>query len=95
MVFEINYQKNNNETLFNSLEKFLNLENPQNYIPIYNKYFQLNETNYNNINLNNNFSLNEIIEELSDSNSFKCSLKRFKISIFILVPDVNIEKIIV
>ena len=64
MVFEINYQKNNNETLFNSLEKFLKLENPQNYIPIYNKYFQLNETNYNNINLNNNFSLNEIIEEL-------------------------------
>ena len=38
MVFEINYQKNNNETLFNSLEKFLKLENPQNYIPIYNKY---------------------------------------------------------
>ena len=78
MVFEINYQKNNNETLFNSLEKFLKLENPQNYIPIYNKYFQLNETNYNNINLNNNFSLNEIIEELSDSNSFKCSLKNLK-----------------
>jgi len=75
MPFELNYQKNNNEKLFRDLEKFLAVERPQNYIPIYNKYFELNETNYNNINLNQKFSLNEIVETLEGLNTFKCSLK--------------------
>ena len=31
---------------------FLDLENIQNYIPLYDVFFDLNESNYNNINLN-------------------------------------------
>ena len=42
----INYQKRTNDELFKSLEKedFTDL---QNYLPIYNKFFSLNEKNYN------------------------------------------------
>ena len=49
-----NYQKRINQILFQDLEKVLNVEKSQNYIPIYNKTFQLNNTNYNNVNLDNN-----------------------------------------
>ena len=52
-MFELNYQKIKNQNLFSSFEKNLGLENVQNYIPIYNRFFTLNETNYNVINLNN------------------------------------------
>ena len=75
MVFELNYQKNNNEKLFKDLEKFLEIEYSQNYIPIYTRYFQLNETNYKNINLNHSFYLNEILKDLNETNSYECSLK--------------------
>jgi hypothetical protein len=72
MTFEINYRKKNNDNLFNNLEDFLNVESIQNYIPIYNNFFELNETNYNNINLNNNFSINKIISVNEDNcNTFK------------------------
>ena len=48
MIF---YKKNNNEKLFKTLENILDLKNNQNYIPIYNAFFDLNYTNYNSINL--------------------------------------------
>ena len=40
--------------LFKNLEEpdLLFLSNPQNYIPIYNKFFALNDTNFNFVNLN-------------------------------------------
>ena len=52
---EINYKKNKNSELFNKIisENLLDLEKIQNYIPIYNVFFNLNDTNYNSINLNN------------------------------------------
>ena len=49
----LNYQKRNNQSFFKDLEKQLNIEKCQNYIPLYNKIFQLNNTNYNNVNLDN------------------------------------------
>ena len=50
----INYQKRKNQELFKSLEEpnTLFLSKTQNYIPIYKRFFSLNETNYNSINLN-------------------------------------------
>ncbi len=66
---EINYKKNNNKELFNQFvdNKLVDINNLQNYIPIYSHYFNLNENNYNSINLNNNYKLNSITEKLSYS----------------------------
>ena len=53
MTFSIYYRKKRNQHLFQSLEKSeLGLENMQNYIPIYDRFFSLNDTNKNGINLN-------------------------------------------
>ena len=49
----INYRKNNNLEFFNNFHDFLDINNSQNYLPIYNIFFNLNDTNYNIINLNN------------------------------------------
>ena len=70
---ELNYKKNNNQVLFNNFldKELLNLENPQNYIPIYNNFFSLNDKNYNSINLNNKYSLVEIKKKISE-NKYLC-----------------------
>ena len=62
---EINYKKNNNKELFEVInkEEYLDLEAIQNYIPLYNNYFNLNNTNYNSINLNNKLKLETILEK--------------------------------
>tara|TARA_B100000497_G_C7663179_1_gene399592 strand:+ start:49 stop:1749 length:1701 start_codon:yes stop_codon:yes gene_type:complete len=68
------YRKNENDELFS---QFLNnniLTNMQNYIPIYNKIFNLNEKNYNTINLNSKYCINYIKQQISD-NKFKVSVK--------------------
>lgn len=74
-MFKLDYQKNSNEKVFQNLEKKLNITNIQNYIPLYTKYFKLNETNYNSINLNNKYSINKILEESDTSNSYFCYFK--------------------
>ena len=79
----INYQKRKNPELFKSLEKpdTLFLSKTQNYIPIYNRFFSLNESNYNNINLNHKWYLYNIKNriELNNNNSiknlFQCRVK--------------------
>ena len=54
---EFFYKKNDNADLFKTLEKeeLTNISKLQNYIPIYDRFFKLSNTNYNAINLNNNF----------------------------------------
>jgi hypothetical protein len=74
MVFQLHYQKRKNKELFESLgnKENLNLSSIQNYIPIYTRFFELNETNYNSINLNHRWylhSLDEKIESDSDCES--------------------------
>lgn len=55
-TFSLHYRKLNNKDLFSSLEECeLGVRNTKNYIPIYENYFNLNETNYNSINLNHRF----------------------------------------
>jgi hypothetical protein len=63
-MININYQKRKNVELFKSLEKptSLFLSKTQNYIPIYNRFFSLNDTNYNNINLNHKWYISSINE---------------------------------
>lgn len=66
---EINYKKNNNRELFTQLsqDKLVNIDNLQNYIPIYSNFFSLNEKNFNSINLNNYYKLNSITEKIGYS----------------------------
>ena len=73
---EFNYKKNDNNELFDDFKKseLLNVYNIQNYIPIYNKFFSLNENNFNSINLNNEnylFRMNRKINE----NIYHCTIK--------------------
>lgn len=74
----VNYCKKKNTELFKSLEKpeSLFLSNTQNYIPIYNKFFTLNDTNFNSINLNHKWHLSSINNSDEEfSNLYNCRLK--------------------
>jgi len=71
----VQYQKRKNIDLFESLEKSDNLflSKTQNYIPIYQRFFSLNKTNYNNINLNNKWHISNINNCVDDNeNVFNC-----------------------
>lgn len=69
----IYYRKNDNKELFSQFLRN-NITDMQNYIPIYNKIFNLNEKNYNTINLNSQYCINDIKQQISD-NKFKVSVK--------------------
>lgn len=66
---DITYKKTNNSQLFENFKdsELLNMESCQNYIPLYNNFFKLNNTNYNNINLNNQNTLFSISEKISEN----------------------------
>jgi hypothetical protein len=77
-MITINYQKRKNTELFKSVENknLLYLSKTQNYIPIYNKFFSLNENNYNKINLNNKLYISDVNEKVDDNNNlFICTIK--------------------
>jgi len=61
MSFSLYYKKNKNDSLFRELEKSnLNVLNLQNYIPLYESFFSLNENNFNTINLNHKYHLHSV-----------------------------------
>ena len=66
-TFSLYYRKIDNSGFFSSLEDSeLEIKNSKNYIPIYENYFNFNETNYNSINLNQRYyvsSLSGIIDK--------------------------------
>ena len=77
-MIDINYQKRKNQELFKSLEdsKSLFLSKTQNYIPIYQNFFTLNESNYNSINLNHKWYISSVKEKIDEhSNIFYCKIK--------------------
>ena len=65
----LNYKKNNNEILFSNFrnKELLTVDDPQNYIPLYEKFFSLNENNFNSINLNNKKRITEISEKVTEN----------------------------
>ena len=82
-MLTINYQKRKNSELFKSFEdsNSLFLSKTQNYIPIYRKFFNLNDSNYNTINLNNKWYISNINpeEEIRDNgNIFICKVKNIE-----------------
>lgn len=85
-MININYQKRSNNELFKNFENKdnFNLSKIQNYIPIYKKFFSLNKTNYNNINLNNEWFILKInnIDKIKNNNNkiqnkncYNCNIK--------------------
>ena len=72
-MFDINYIKNDNSVLFKSLEDN-DIQSPQNYVPLYKNFFDLSPNNYNKINLNQHFKL-EDIKSIDNKNQFTCKLK--------------------
>jgi hypothetical protein len=83
MTISVNYQKRKNTNLFNQFQtnKNINLTNVQNYIPIYDRFFSLNNTNWNAINLNQQWSISDIKDSKKKKNDdenehvFTCKLK--------------------
>jgi len=75
-LLKIHYEKRKNAELFKSFqnEQLTNLSEVQNYVPIYNKFFDLNETNYNAINLNHEWYISKV-EKQTDYNLYKCEIK--------------------
>jgi len=67
----MNYIKDNSCADFSEP---LNVTNIQNYNPIYNLFFKLNESNYNNIQLNERFKLQHI-KKRENHNCFSCELQ--------------------
>jgi len=66
MSFSLYYKKNKNEHLFRELENSnLELKSLQNYIPLYQSFFSLNESNFNSINLNHKYHLHSLINTQS------------------------------
>lgn len=77
-MITVNYQKRKNTELFKNFEEktSLFLSKSQNYIPIYTRFFSLNDTNYNNVNLNNLWYISNTQEKLDDEiNLYMCRLK--------------------
>ena len=68
-IFSLNYRKVNNRDFFSSLEESqLSIKNSKNYIPIYENYFNMNETNYNSINLNHRFYVSALSGVIDKNN---------------------------
>ena len=77
-MINLGYQKRKNSELFKSLENSDSLytSNSQNYIPIYKRFFSLNETNYNSINLNHKWYISSVNEQNENNdNLFMCRIK--------------------
>lgn len=81
MTISVNYQKRKNINLFTKFQtnKRINLTDVQNYIPIYDRFFSLNNTNWNSINLNHQWAISDIKDSKNkdDDNEhiFNCKLK--------------------
>ena len=79
MIFNVNYQKRRNQELFLTLENkhTLFLSKTQNYIPLYDRFFTLTESNYKNVNLNHTWYLTSVKEKIY-------CLKKLRISVMTL-----------
>jgi len=74
----IDYEKRKNTDLFKLFQKdtLTFFSEIQNYIPIYNRFFMLNETNYNSVNLNHTWFLNTIKSQVTDNKSlYTCTVQ--------------------
>jgi len=95
-MINISYQKRKNSDLFQSLQCY-GFEKTQNYVPIYTKFFSLNETNFNSINMNHKWYITNVKNNYVDNkNLYECSIKntetnkiKNKIIFFKLAPLID------
>ena len=66
-MFELSYEKSKNSELFKTTKSIVNVNEIQNYIPLYKKFFSLNHDNYNSINLNEKRRIKSILEKKSEN----------------------------
>jgi len=81
-MISVNYQKRKNTKLFNKFENVegLELEKVQNYIPIYKRFFSLNESNYNSINLNHPWYIYDVKRQSPENdNVFDAKIKNINL----------------
>ena len=71
-MFQIYYKKNDNSALFKEFGDN-HLKNIQNYIPLYKKFFNLQEGNYQSINLNQPFHITSV-EKTGKKNKYVCEV---------------------
>ena len=69
-MFELYYKKNDNSLLFKDFDS-IGIQQIQNYVPIYKRFFSLKQSNYKNLNLNHKFHLIRI-ESTEKKNIFDC-----------------------
>ena len=78
MVF---YKKNKNGILLQEINSVLDISGAQNYVPLYSRFFVLNSTNWNNINLENDYELTSI--QKGDYNTATGILRNNALPIFL------------
>ena len=80
-TLKIHYEKRKNSELFKSLQKeeLTFLSELQNYIPIYKRFFLLNDTNYNALNLNHSWFLSTVKSGVTDNqNLYNCAIQELE-----------------
>ena len=59
----VDYRKNKNTDLFKDFSNVLGVQNAQNYVPLYGRFFTLNQTNWNNVTLDHKWTLASVAEK--------------------------------
>lgn len=75
----LNYTKRKNDRLFENLKKadILDMESIQNYIPIYKRFFNLTDTNYENVILDTSYILHDVLKKSEEHpNIYKCIVEK-------------------
>jgi hypothetical protein len=65
----VEYRKNKNTVLFEDFQNpsLLNVHDGQNYIPIYERFFELNSTNWQNVTLSHLFTLSSVVQQQNEN----------------------------
>ena len=71
---DLQYIKRHSDTLVTNFIEICELEKTQQYIPLYTRFFNLNETNFNSISLNHANYIEKINKKITE-NTYECQIK--------------------
>ena len=78
---EFGYNKRDNSILYDDFSKVVNLNSVQSYIPLYKRYFNLSENNFNSIELNHSLFMENILNKTTE-NTYKCKINNVEENVF-------------